>query len=109
MGRAPLRAGDGLRHRSGAGACGPAPRVKTLAAYMAAYNPTCSLYACDADLDTSSAAASGASKTACASTCTWVPNKHKKAGTGLIAVRMRTKKSDGAGGLVAVRMRTREL
>ena len=52
---------------------------------MAAYNPTCSLYACDADLDTSSAAASGASKTACASTCTWVPNKYKpeykKAGT----------------------------
>ena len=81
MGRAPLRAGDGLRHRSGAGACGPARRVKTLAAYMAAYNPTCSLYACDADLDTSSAAASGASKTACASTCTWVPNKYKKAGT----------------------------
>ena len=48
---------------------------------LAAYNPTCSLYACDADLDTSSAAASGASKTACASTCTWVPNKYKKAGT----------------------------
>ena len=25
MGRAPLRAGDGLRRRSGAGACAPAP------------------------------------------------------------------------------------
>ena len=25
MGRAPLRAGDGLWHRSGTGACGPAP------------------------------------------------------------------------------------
>ena len=55
MGRAPLRAGDGLRHRSGAGACGPAPRVKTLAAYMAAYNPTCSLYACDVPTSTRAA------------------------------------------------------
>ena len=28
MGRASLRAGDGLRHRSGAGACAPAPRCQ---------------------------------------------------------------------------------
>ena len=36
-------------------------------------SPTCSLYACDADLGTCSAAASGANKTACAGT--WVQNK----------------------------------
>ena len=58
LGRAPLRQG-----------------VKTLATC----SPTCSLYACDADLGTCSAAASGASKTACAGTC--VQNKYKKAGT----------------------------
>ena len=44
---------------------------------LAACSPTCSLYACDADFGTCSAAASGASKTACAGTC--VQNKYKKA------------------------------
>ena len=78
MGRAPLRAGDGLWHRSGTGACGPAPTCQDaggLQPDLLTVRVRC------ADLDTSSAAASGASKTACASTCTWVPNKYKKAGT----------------------------
>ena len=44
-------------------------------------SPTCSLYACDADLGTCSAAASGASKTACAGTCVQNKQAYKEAGT----------------------------
>ena len=49
--------------------------VKTLAAC----SPTCLLYACDADLGTCSAAASGASKTACAGTCVQNKQAYKQA------------------------------